>query len=100
MRARNACTSPAALVSPADSACRSSAIVGSIGGRELFLRFRLEVAGVVSLVQLLRGVAGETVDHAPAPHRRPLQEHVSPALHILVLVDGEEFGRAVLVELR
>src|SRR5215831_7704914 len=58
----------------------------SVRGGELVLRLRVEVAGVVALVQLLGGVARKPVDHAPAPHRRPFQKHVGPALDVLVLV--------------
>ncbi len=107
MRARYASTSPAALVSPADSAWRSSPIVafstqtalaarvsdaaisasaaikqprsgalpilGSVGGGELVLRLRLEVAGVMALMQLLGRVAGKPIDHSPTPDRGPLE---------------------------
>ena len=41
---------------------------------QLILRLRLEVVGVVALVQLARGLAREAVDHAPAFHGWPLRE--------------------------
>ena len=52
---------------------------GSARGGELVLRLRLEVAGVVALVQLARGLAGDAVDHAPALHRRPLAGACRPS---------------------
>ena len=38
---------------------------------DLVLRFRLEIAGVVALVKLVRRVAHGAVDHAAALDRRP-----------------------------
>src|SRR5271168_2439353 len=72
----------------------------SIRGCKLVLRLRVEVAGVVALVQLARWLAGKAVDHAPAPDGRPFKEHIGPALDVLVLVDREELGRPILAELR
>src|SRR5262245_6666517 len=67
------------------------------GGRELVLRSRLEVAGVVPLVQLIGGIAAQAVDLAAAPHRRALADHRRSALHILVVAHRQEFAAAILV---
>src|ERR1700754_1668407 len=53
---------------------------------DLVLRAGLEVAGVVTLVQLARGIAPGAVDHATALHGRAFGDGVGPALHVLVLV--------------
>ena len=66
-----------------------------LGGGELILRLRLKVAGVVALVQLARRLAGEAVDHASAPDRRPLGDGIGPALDILVLRHLQELAGLV-----
>src|SRR5437763_1583471 len=67
----------------------------SVRGGELVLRLRVEVAGVVALVQLLGRIAGGAVDHAPALHGRPRVDLVSPAVDVLVLLRAKELGAAV-----
>ena len=62
--------------------------------------FGVEIAGVVALVQLARGLAADAVDHPPALHGRPFGDRVGPALHVLVLLHAEELGRAVEPALR
>src|SRR3954453_15682088 len=68
-------------------------------GGGLVLRLRFEVAGVVAFVQLLRGVAGGAVYHAPALDGGACVDLVGPAIDVFVLVHAEEFGGAVLPEL-
>src|ERR1700681_3754337 len=62
---------------------------------DLVLRLRLEIAGVMALMQLARRIALDTVDHAAALHGRTLGELVGPALHVLVFVHSEKFARTV-----
>src|SRR5260370_32466779 len=64
----------------------------SARGGELVLRLCVEVAGVVTLVQLARRLAGETIDHAPALHGRAPEDGVGPALHMLVILHRKELG--------
>src|SRR3546814_18580220 len=64
--------------------------------RNLVLRLRIEVVGVMALVQLLGRVAGYAIDHASASHRGPRQNRVGPALHVLVVLHRQELDRAVL----
>ena len=37
---------------------------------DLVLRLRFEIAGIVTFMQLARGIALKTVDHAPSLHGR------------------------------
>src|SRR5690606_24744996 len=68
----------------------------SLGG-DLVLRPGVEVGGVVPLAQLARGIAGGTIDLAAACHGGACEDLVSPAVHVLVLVGGQERrGVAVL----
>src|SRR4051812_41035972 len=87
--ARDCFAAPARTVQPGMRA--------SIGG-EFVLSSGLEIARVMALVKLTRRISGRAVDHAPALHRRTFVDHVGPALHVLVFVYGEKFGRAVLPE--
>src|SRR5258708_7705949 len=70
------------------------------GACELVLRLCVEIAGVVALVQLARGLAPGAVDHAPALHSRALGDRVGPALHVLVCLDLKEFARTIQQALR
>jgi hypothetical protein len=70
------------------------------GGRQLVLRLRLEVAGVVPFVELIRGIAAQSVDLAAAFHRRALADQRHPALQMLVVLHRQEFATAILVVLR
>src|SRR5258708_20241268 len=70
------------------------------GACELVLRLCLEIAVVVALVQLARGLAPGAVDHAPALHSRALGDRVGPALHVLVSLDLKEFARTLQQALR
>src|SRR6185437_12395704 len=65
---------PADVPGPNQPGCRRTP--PSPPGGQLVLRLRREVAGVVALAQLARRLAGDAVDHAPAPDRRPLEEGV------------------------
>src|SRR5262249_31401596 len=56
-------------------------------GRELVLGAELEIAGVVALAQLGRGIALQAVDNAPALDRRPRADGIGPALDVLVVAD-------------
>src|SRR3954471_4405439 len=67
--------------------------------RQLVLRLRLEVAGVVALVQLARRLAPGAVDHAAALHRRALRNLVGPAQDVRVLVHLQELARSVQLPL-
>src|ERR1700694_2398049 len=69
---------------------------GRVGNlSNLVLRPGLEIAGVMTLMQLAGGIAPGAVDHAPALHRRSFGDGIGPALHVLVFVHGEEFTRAI-----
>src|SRR5450432_2502122 len=50
----------------------------------LVLRIGIEIAGLVTLVQLAGRIARDPVDHASALHRRPFRNRIGPALHVLV----------------
>src|SRR5271157_458470 len=50
----------------------------SRGPRQLVLRLRLEIAGVMALVQLARWFAAEAVDHPPPLNRRARMDHFGP----------------------
>src|SRR5437870_5747594 len=67
----------------------------SLAVADLVLRLGVEVARLVTLVQLGRGVARETIDHAPALHGRTPGDGVGPAVHILVVMHRQEFTRAI-----
>src|SRR5258708_2389015 len=69
-------------------------------GRELVLRLRFEVAGIVPLVELIRGIAAQPVDFAAALYRRASADHRRPALQMLIILHLQEFGAAILVVLR
>src|SRR5437870_5006851 len=77
------CRSPARRITLRQSALHLCRLA------DLVLRFGLEIAGVVTFVQLARRVAPGAVDHAPTLHRRALRDGVSPALHILVVLHRE-----------
>src|SRR5581483_2356815 len=62
---------------------------------DFVLCFGLEIAGVMALVQLALGIAGDAIDHAPALYRRALGELVGPAVDVLVFVHGEELAGAI-----
>src|SRR5579872_6318834 len=49
----------------------------------------------MALVQLARGLAGGTVNHPTALHGRPLQQSVSPALDVLIVLHAEELSGSV-----
>src|ERR1700751_3543562 len=63
---------------------------------ELVLCFRLKVASVVAFVQLARRFPGNAVDHAPAPHGWPFQEHVGPSLYVLVVLHAQKLCGPIL----
>jgi hypothetical protein len=65
-----------------------------------FLRLRFEIGGVVPLVQLSRGIAGDAIDHPPTSYRWTLEKHVGPTLDVLIILDAKELGRAVKPALR
>src|SRR6478752_2708691 len=46
---------------------------------DLVLRLRFEIARLVALVQLVGRIARDTVDHAPALHRRAFCDRIGPA---------------------
>src|SRR5205807_135818 len=77
-----------------------SGAVRSVRGHELVLRLGREIAGVVALAQLARRLAAHAVDHAAALHGWPLEQHVGPALDVLVILHAQELGRAVLPAFR
>ena len=62
------------------------------GCRELVLRLRFEVAGIVPLVELIRGIAAQPVDLAAPFHRRALADQRRPALQILIILHLQEVG--------
>src|SRR5258708_24241026 len=70
------------------------------GACELVLRLCLEIAGVVALVQLARGLAPGAVDHAPALPSRALGDRAGPPLHVLECLDLKEFARTIQRPLR
>src|SRR5260370_2347527 len=59
-------------------------------GCELVLRPQLEVAGVMAFMELVRGIALETVDDAPALDRRAPPHEVGPPLDRLLVPDRPE----------
>src|SRR5690349_18776627 len=65
---------------------------GALFGRHLVLRIRIEVRGVVALVELAGGVARGAVDDAAALHGGPRIDLVGPAQHVLVFMRRQEFG--------
>ena len=69
-------------------------------GRQLVLRLGVEIAGVVTLMQLRRGIALQPVDDAPALHGRAGSDRVGPTLHVLVFMHGQEFAGSIQQALR
>src|SRR5262245_36353992 len=67
---------------------------------ELILCLRLEVTCIVALVQLTRWLASDAIDQASALHRRPREQHVSPALNVRVFLHAQELGYAIEPALR
>src|SRR5690242_15882661 len=67
----------------------------STRGRELVLRFSVEVGGVMALVQLGRGLPVDAIDHPPALYRRSFKKLISPALYVSVVLYTQEFSRSV-----
>src|SRR5829696_9073586 len=65
------------------------------GLADLVLRLRIEIAGLMPLVQLARRIARDAVDHTPALHRRTFCDRVGPALHVPVFVHRQELAGAV-----
>src|SRR5262249_47618656 len=63
--------------------------------RELVLRLRFEIAGIVPRVQRARRLTQDGVDHPPAWDGGPLKELVGPTLNVLVLLYTEELPRAI-----
>src|SRR5579863_4278951 len=62
---------------------------------DLVLRLGVEVALLVSLAQLARRVAKDTVHHPPALHRRSLGDRIRPALDVLVVGHLQELAGLV-----
>src|ERR1700689_4295420 len=67
----------------------------SARGRQLVLGFRLEVAGIVPLVQLARWVSLGAIDHTAAFDRRTAQDHCGRTLDMFLFSGFQEFGRPV-----
>src|SRR4030095_578927 len=76
--------------------CRRKAWRGSavpaLFRRQLVRGLGLEVAGLVALGRLARGIAKRAVDHPAALHRRPRGDLVGPALDVLVLAHRQELA--------
>src|SRR5262245_37395320 len=89
---------PLADITPGTSI--SAAVQSPWSSHEFVLRLRFEVAGVVPLVELILGIAGQAINLAAPLHRRTLADHRGPTLHVLVVPYLQEFGTAVLVVLR
>src|SRR6185312_3380266 len=65
--------------------------------RELVLSLGLEVAGVMTLVQLVRRIAGDAVAHAAALDRGARQDLIGPAQHVFVFVRAQERRRIAVL---
>src|SRR4051794_34420687 len=61
-------------------------------GCQLVLCAELEIARVVPFMQLVRGIALQPVDDAPALDRGALADQVGPALDVLVVLDRQELA--------
>src|ERR1700754_4180154 len=72
--------------------CRQDTISGQF---KFILGLRFEVARVVTLVQLLGGIAEGPVDHAATLHRRTLRDRVRPAADVGIVLDRKKLCRAV-----
>src|SRR5947209_410483 len=74
-RARNPYSQPVVMDSGFAAARRPGMTMEKLSLRrfsDLVLRPRVEITGVMALVQLAGGIAGDSVDHAPALHGRTL----------------------------
>jgi hypothetical protein len=67
----------------------------SISRRQLVLRFGVEIAGMMSLVQLARGVTHHAVDHPTTLDRWPRADLVGPADDVFVFLHSQELSRIV-----
>src|SRR5579863_8937971 len=95
MRSSAACSRTAAA-SDWQSTFEQLLIEGCSAPRhELVLRFILEIAAIVALVQLTRQLAVDAIDHGSALYSRPLEERVSPALDVLVVLSVQELGSPI-----
>ena len=63
----------------------------------LVLGPQVEVAGVMPLVELLGGIAGQLVDDPAALDRRPRVDRLRPAHHMLIFMRREELVGAWIV---
>jgi hypothetical protein len=59
-------------------------------------RLRLEIAGVMALVQLFFRRPAGAVDHSPALDGRALADFFRPARHVLIFVRLQELARVVV----
>src|SRR5215467_12230681 len=62
----------------------------------LVLRFGLEIAGVMALVQLFFRRPAGAVDHSPALDGRALTDFFCPACQVFILVRLQERARVVV----
>ena len=74
------------------SECEASA---GDSGSYLVLRLSVEIAGLVALMQLARRIAVGAVDLTTALDGGPLQQFVSPAVDVLVILHAEELAAAI-----
>src|SRR5215469_2470740 len=75
----------------------SSGIATGLSSRpDLVLRFGLEIAGVVALVQLFFRRPTGAVDHSPALDRRTLADFLRPACQVFIFMRLQERARVVV----
>src|SRR6185369_5649347 len=74
---------------------RPGSAVPGLFRRQLVRGLGLEVAGLVALRKLARGVAERAVHHPAALDRRPRGDLVGPALDVLVVAYRQELAAAI-----
>src|SRR5271168_2167570 len=80
------------LTSPISFSSRNGS---SFSRGELVLRPGVEIASVVPFVQLAGRLTVNAVDHPSPAYCRPLQECVSPTMHVLVVLHAQELGSSI-----
>src|SRR5882757_1135658 len=63
--------------------------------RQSILRFRLEITGIMALVQLAGEFTIDAIDHSPALDGWPLGDRVDPSRNVLVLLCLKELGSLI-----
>jgi hypothetical protein len=63
--------------------------------RQFILRFRLEITGIMALVQLAGEFTTDAIDHSPALDGWPPSDRIDPTRNVLVLLCLKELGSLI-----